>query len=315
MPKILWIVVPCYNEHEVLPVSAPALMNKLDGFISAGRVSPDSRILFVNDGSRDGTWDIITALHEQNGHFCGISLAHNSGEQNAYLAGMFTAVKYADVIITTDCDLQDDINAMDEMLDRFDEGNEIVYGVRKKRVHEGVIHRNNAGLFYKLMKLCGTELVGEHSQYRLMSRRAVEMLSQYGEVNMFIPALVPLIGLKNTTVEHERMERAAGKSNYSFAKLVKLSVEAVTSFSSAPLALITLFTVFSVVLSAVCLVGLVIASVDNGAFSMPWAVLASVWMIAAGLGASVRIIGEYICKNYIETKKRPRYIIDKVNIK
>lgn len=309
MAKTLWIVVPCYNEHEVLPVSAPALMDKLNGFIAAGRVSPESHILFVNDGSKDGTWEIICALHEKDARFCGISLAHNAGEQNAYLAGMFTAVKYADVIITTDCDLQDDINAMDEMLDRFDEGNEIVYGVRKRRVHEGVIHRNNAGLFYKLMKLCGTELPEEHSQYRLMSKRAVEMLSQYGEVNMFIPALVPLIGLKNTTVEHERSERAAGKSNYSFKKLVKLSVEAVTSFSSAPLALITLFTVLCAVLFAAGLVGLIAVSVKNGAFSVPWAVLASVWFIAAGLGASVRIIGEYVCKNYTETKKRPRYSI------
>lgn len=314
MADILWIVVPCYNEHEVLPVSAPALLEKLTGWIEAGRVSPESRILFVNDGSKDSTWEIIAGLHQQDAHFCGVSLAHNAGEQNAYLAGMLTAAERADVVITVDCDLQDDVNAMDEMLDRYEEGNEIVYGVRKKRVHEGRIHCNNAGLFYKLMKLCGTELVEEHSQYRLMSKRAIGMLAQYGEVNLFLPALVPLIGLKHTVVEHERWERTAGKSKYSVMKLFRLAVEAVTSFSSAPLALITLFTLFCGVLFIACLIGLIVFSVKNGRFDVSLAVLTSVWLIAAGLAASVRIIGEYVCKTYTETKKRPRYHIEETLI-
>lgn len=311
MADVLWIVVPCYNEHEVLPASAPVLLEKLTGWIDAGRVSPESRILFVNDGSKDGTWEIIEGLHAQDARYCGVSLAHNAGEQNAYLAGMLTAAEHADLVITVDCDLQDDVGAMDEMLDRYEEGNEIVYGVRKKRVHEGRVHRSNAGLFYKLMKLCGTELVEEHSQYRLMSKRAVGMLAQYGEVNLFLPALVPLIGLKHAVVEHERWERTAGKSHYSVRKLFRLAVEAVTSFSAAPLALITLFTLFCGVLFVACLVGLIVVSVRNGRFDVPLAVLASVWLVAAGLGACARIVGEYVCKAYTETKKRPRYHIDR----
>ena len=310
MVYTIWIVVPCYNEHEALPLSAPVLLQKLNGWIAAGRVSPESRILFVNDGSTDGTWELIEGLHRQDRRFCGVSLSHNAGEQNAYLAGLFTAAEHADAVITVDCDLQDDVSAMDEMLDRYEEGNEIVYGVRKKRVHEGRVHRNNAGLFYKLMKLCGTELVEEHSQYRLMSRRAVGMLAQYGEVNLFLPALVPLIGLKHTVVEHERWERAAGKTHYSVRKLTKLAAEAVTSFSAAPLALITLFALFCGLLFAVSLIGTIVVSIRNGHFDVPLAVLSSVWLIAAGLAASVRIVGEYVCKNYMETKKRPRYHID-----
>ena len=311
MADVLWIVVPCYNEHEVLPVSAPVLLKKLTGWIEAGRVSSESRILFVNDGSKDGTWEIIEGLHAQDARFCGVSLAHNAGEQNAYLAGMLTAAEHADLVITVDCDLQDDVNAMDEMLDRYEDGNEIVYGVRKKRVHEGRVHRSNAGLFYKLMKLCGTELVEEHSQYRLMSKRAIGMLSQYGEVNLFLPALVPLIGLKHAVVEHERWERTAGKSHYSVRKLFRLAVEAVTSFSAAPLALITLFTLFCGVLFVACLVGLIVVSVRNGRFDVPLAALTSLWLVAAGLGACARIVGEYVCKTYTETKKRPRYHIDR----
>ena len=311
MVGVLWVVVPCFNEHEILPASAQVLLRKLKGWIEAGRILPDSRILFVDDGSTDGTWALIEGLHGKDPHCCGVSLAHNAGEQNAYLAGLFTAAEYADVVITVDCDLQDDVNAMDEMLDRYEEGNEIVYGVRKKRIHEGRLHRRNAWLFYKLMRLCGTELVEEHSQFRLMSKRAVGMLSLYGEVNMFLPALVPLLGLKHTVVEHERWERTAGKSHYSIRKLMKLAAEAVTSFSAAPLALITLFTLLCSALFTVCCIVLIVVSVKNGRFDVPLAVLTSVWLIGEGIGASVRIIGEYVCKNYIETKKRPRYHIEK----
>lgn len=311
MVGVLWVVVPCFNEHEILPASAQVLLRKLKGWIEAGRILPDSRILFVDDGSMDGTWALIEGLHGKDPHCCGVSLAHNAGEQNAYLAGLFTAAEYADVVITVDCDLQDDVNAMDEMLDRYEEGNEIVYGVRKKRIHEGRLHRRNAWLFYKLMRLCGTELVEEHSQFRLMSKRAVGMLSLYGEVNMFLPALVPLLGLKHTVVEHERWERTAGKSHYSIRKLMKLAAEAVTSFSAAPLALITLFTLLCSALFTACCIVLIVVSVKNGRFDVPLAVLTSVWLIGEGIGASVRIIGEYVCKNYIETKKRPRYHIEK----
>ena len=309
MPYKLYIVVPCYNEQEVLPVSAPALLEKLNSFIAAGRVSPDSGILFVNDGSRDRTWEIITRLHESEPRVHGISLAHNAGEQNAYLAGMFTAIEKADVVITTDCDLQDDINAMDDMLTEYENGCEIVYGVRSRRDKETAIHKSNAGTFYKLMKACGSELPPEHSQYRLMSKRAVEMLADYGEVNLFLPALVPTIGLKSATVFHLRTERAAGKTNYSVMKLIRLAIVAVTSFSAAPLLLITLFCALCGLLTLVSLIAMIVVSVRRGAFDIPLCTLTAVFFIGTGLAGGMRILGEYLFKNYMESKHRPRYHI------
>ena len=309
MSYTLYIVVPCYNEQEVLPISAPALLKKLKGFISAGRASSDSGILFVNDGSRDRTWEIINRLHESDPCIHGISLAHNAGEQNAYLAGMFTAVQKADVVITIDCDLQDDINAMDGMLDEYEKGCEIVYGVRNRREKETAIHKNNAGLFYKLMKACGSELPPEHSQYRLMSKRAVEMLMDYGEVNMFIPALVPTIGLKSATVSHLRTERAAGKTHYSVMKLIRLAILAVTSFSSAPLLFITLFCALCCLLTLISLITMIVVSGRTGMFHIPLCILTAVFFIGAGLAGGMRILGEYLFKNYMETKHRPRYHI------
>ena len=309
MADILYIVVPCYNEQSVLPISAPALMQKLEDYISSGRVSPESSILFVNDGSQDETWNRIRDLHKKNLRFKGISLSHNAGEQNAYLAGMFAAVQTADVVITTDCDLQDDINAMDGMLDAYEKGNEIVYGVRNIREKESFLHRNNAGLFYRLMSVCGSELPPEHSQYRLMSKRAIEMLADYGEVNLFIPALVPMLGLKSATVYYRRTERAAGKTNYSVKKLIRLAVMAVTSFSAAPLILITLFAVLCGVLSIISLIALIVFSVKDGAFNVLMCVLTAVFFVGAGLAVGMRILGEYLFKNYMETKHRPRYHI------
>ena len=309
MSYTLYIVVPCYNEQEVLPISGPALLQKLTGFIESGRVSPDSGILFVNDGSKDETWSIICSLHEKDPHVHGISLAHNAGEQKAYLAGMFTAIQKADVVITTDCDLQDDINAMDGMLTEYENGCEIVYGVRGRREKETAVHKNNAGIFYKLMTACGSELPPEHSQYRLMSKRAVEMLADYGEVNLFLPALVPTIGLKSATVAHLRTGRAAGKSNYSVAKLIRLAIEAVTSFSAAPLGIITLFAVLCGALTLVSLIAMIVTSAESGAFNMPLCVLTAVFFVGTGLAGSLRILGEYLFKNYMESKHRPRYHI------
>ena len=309
MSYTLYIVVPCYNEQDVLPVSAPVFRRKLTGFIESGRVTPDSGILFVDDGSGDETWNIICSLHEMDSHIHGISLAHNAGEQNAYLAGMLTAAQKADVVITTDCDLQDDVNAMNGMLDEYEKGCEIVYGVRNKREKETAIHKNNAGIFYKLMKACGSELPPEHSQYRLMSKRAIGMLADYGEVNLFLPALVPTIGLKSATVSHLRTERAAGKTNYSVMKLIRLAIVAVTSFSAAPLLLITLFCALCGLLTLVSLIALIVVSVRAGAFNIPLCVLTAVFFIGAGLAGGMRILGEYLFKNYMESKHRPRYHI------
>ena len=309
MSAVLWFVVPCYNEQDTLPVSAPVMLEKLKALIAAGKISPESKILFVNDGSADGTWDVITALHEQEPMNCGISLAHNAGEQNAHLAGMFTAVKYADAVITMDCDLQDDINAVDEMIDRFGEGYEIVCGVRSKREGDTLFKKLPAKLFYKMMSLMGVESIEEHEMYRLMSRRAVKMLSEYGETNMHLPTAVLTLGLKRTIVYHERFERVAGTTKYSLSKLIRFALNAVTAATSAPVALITLFAVLCVLLFAASVIALICVSVKNGAFDIPLAILSSVWLIGAGLAFSLRLLGEYICKTYQESKHRPRYHI------
>ena len=312
MPPVLYFVIPCYNEEAVLPLSAPVLLQKLDALAAAGRIAPDSRVLFVDDGSADGTWSFIRKLRAEDGRVTGVKLSHNAGEQNAYLAGIAEAEKRADVIVTADCDLQDDISAVDEMLTRFEEGYEIVYGVRRRRDEDPWIQRATSAAFYRLMQKLGTELVPEHSQYRLMSRRAARMLAAYGEVNLFLPALVPKIGLKHCTVEHDRHARAAGKSNYSPLKLFRLAVEAVTSFSAAPLAIATLGAAFSGVLFLVSLICLIAVSVSQNGFSVPWALMASVWLVAALLLSVLRILGEYLYKTYMETKKRPRFQIETV---
>lgn len=309
MSAVLWFVVPCYNEQDALPVSAPVMLEKMKTLIAAGKISAESRILFVNDGSSDGTWDVVTALHEQEPMICGISLAHNAGEQNAHLAGMFTAAGYADAVITMDCDLQDDINAVDEMIDRFDEGYEIVCGVRSRREGDTLLKKLPAKLFYKLMTFMDVESIEEHEMYRLMSRRAVNMLSEYGEINMHLPTIVLQLGLKRTIVYHERFERVAGTTKYSLKKLVRFALNAVTAATAAPVALITLFAAVCMLVFIGTAAALICVSVKNGAFDIPLAILGSVWLIGAGLACSLRLLGEYICKNYQESKKRPRYHI------
>ena len=312
MLPVFYFVIPCYNEEAVLPLSAPALLEKLSALAAAGRIAPESRILFVDDGSRDGTWPFIQRLHGEDARVLGVKLSHNAGEQNAYFAGITEAAKRADVIVTADCDLQDDISAVDEMLARFEEGYEIVYGVRRRRDEDPWLQRATSAAFYRMMKRLGTELVPEHSQYRLMSRRAAGLLLKYGEVNLFLPALVPKIGLKHTVVEHDRHARAAGKSNYSPLKLFRLAVEAVTSFSAAPLALATFGAALSGVLFLISLVCLIAVSVSRNGFSALWALTASVWLAAALLLAALRVLGEYVFKIYMETKKRPRFQIETV---
>lgn len=310
MLPVLFFVIPCYNEEAVLPISAPVLQQKLLALREAGRVSGESRILFVDDGSSDRTWEIITALHGSDPVFEGVKLSHNAGEQNAYLAGMTQAIKKADVVVTADCDLQDDIDAVDEMLSRFEEGYEIVYGVRRRRDEDPFLQRLTSGMFYRLMRLLGTELIREHSQFRLMSRRAVSLLLSYGEVNLFLPALVPKIGLKHTVVEHDRHVRAAGESNYNFSKLFRLAVEGVTSFSDAPLSFSTFCAGGSFVLFLVSLVFLIVRSVQADAFRTDLALLTSFWFVAGLLFVVLRILGEYLYKTYLETKKRPRFHVE-----
>lgn len=315
MSAVLWLVVPCYNESDTLPSSAPVMLDKLDGFIRCGRISEESRILFVNDGSSDDTWDVICGLHEKDPRLCGISLSHNAGEQNACLAGMFTAVKYADAVITMGCDLQDDVNALDGMLDRYDEGCEIVFGVRKKRETDTAFKKLTAEIYYKLMKRMLPDFVEEHSMFRLMSRRAVEMLGGYGERNIHLPTLVLQLGLKSDSVLYERNERVAGTTKYPLKKMFAFALNAVTASTSAPLALITVFGCLSLLLFIACAAALIVNSVKTEAFNVPLAVLSVVWLISAGLAFSLRILGEYICKTALETKHRPRYHIIETLIK
>lgn len=308
MCETLYLVIPCFNEEDVLPESARRLDTKIKSLIERGLVSSRSKILFVNDGSTDKTWDIIKQLHSENKIFLAISLAHNSGEQNAYLAGMMTAKEAADVVITTDADLQDDIDAIDKMVDEYYKGNDIVYGVRASRKNESLFKRFSANTFYRIMKAMGTALIPNHSQYRLMSRRAMDALSGYGEVNLFLPALIPLLGFKNSIVYHERTQRVAGKSKYSVNRLFSLAVQAITSFSLKPIHFVStagiLFLLVGVEIISVGIVRAITGNVDGWLW-----VLASVWAVGGMVLIAIGIIGEYVGKTYFETKQRPRYSV------
>ncbi len=307
MTETMYLVLPCYNEEEILPYTVSALNEKMNCLISEGLISENSKVLFVNDGSSDNTWNIITEIHNQNSLFTGISLAHNSGEQNAYIAGITCAKEYADFVITADADLQDDINAVDEMILKHYNGCDIVYGVRNDRGHESKFKKFTANAFYSLMSAMGTELVPEHSQYRLMSKRVLEALGEYGEVNMFLPALIPLIGFKSDIVFHKRSERVAGKSNYNAGKLLSLAIEAITSFSTKPIKFVS-------ILALVCLIFLlsgIISMIITKMVTPVHVLFSSLWAVGFLILVAVRIIGEYIGKIYSEVKKRPRYIIEK----
>lgn len=309
MRDTLYLVIPCYNEEEVLPETRRRLKQKLGDLAAAGKISENSKVVFVDDGSKDKTWELIKRFHGEDSLFTGISLSRNSGEQNAYIAGMTAANEYADMIITMDADLQDDINAIDNMIEDYYKGSDIVYGVRSSRKKESFFRKFPARVFYKIMKRLGTELIPDHSQYRLMSSRAVESLCRYAEVNMFLPALIPLMGYPSSIVYHERGGRFAGKSKYSPGKLFSLSIEAVTSFSFKPIQWLSLPAALAFAAFAVSAVALAAIKINNGVFE-PWlAISASVWFLLALQLAAIRIIGEYAGKTYIETKKRPRYII------
>ncbi len=308
MSNILYLVIPCYNEEDVLPQTAVQVEKKMTSLMESNVISTDSKVLFIDDGSTDETWPMIRQLYDENKLFTAIRLAHNSGEQNAYFAGMMTAVEHADVIITIDADLQDDINAVDDMLRAYSEGYEIVYGVRASRKNESFFIRATAALFYKLMKVLGTELIPNHSQYRLMSRRAVLALADYGEVNLFLPALVPLLGFKNTKVYHERIPRAEGRSKYSVKRLFLLAIQAITSFSLAPLRLLNWVGVLFLLVAAGLTVFSIVRAVTGQTTGWLW-VLSSVWAVGGMTVLSLGVAGEYVGKTYVESKRRPRYII------
>ena len=308
----LYIVVPCYKEEEVLPETSKQLKAKMLSLMEQGKISDQSRVLFVNDGSKDRTWDIIAELHAQDPIFSGVNLSRNRGHQNALLAGLVTAVQYADMLISMDADLQDDINAVDAMVDAYHEGFEVVYGVRSSRKTDSFFKRFTAEGFYKVMKALGVDIVFNHADYRLMSRRAVEGLMEFEEVNLFLRGIVPQIGYKWTTVEYERAKRFAGESKYPLKKMLAFAFDGITSFSVKPMRMILSLGAIIFFLSIAALVWALIARFTGHSVGGWASLMCSIWMIGGIQLLCLGVIGEYIGKIYKETKKRPRFIIERV---
>jgi len=309
MTPILYIVIPCYNEQEVLPITAPQFLKKLQDLTDAGKISGESRVLFVNDGSRDETWNIICSLSRQDAHFIGISQSRNRGHQNAVLAGLMEAKDRCDITISIDCDGQDDLNAMDEMVDRYLEGYDVVYGVRSSRETDSFFKRFTAQSFYKLLSSMGAEVVYNHADYRLMSARVLKEFANFREVNLFLRGLVPLVGFRSTTVSYSRAERLAGESHYPLKKMLALAVDGITSLSVKPLRLITGFGAFVALISFIGCIWALITAVCGKAVP-GWASTTCIVCFVSGVQLlGLGIIGEYIGKIYLETKDRPRYII------
>lgn len=309
MKPILYIVIPCYNEQEVLPKTAPMFLDKLSQLISLDKISDDSRILFVNDGSSDETWEIINELSKTDIHYKGISLSRNRGHQNALLAGLAEAQESCDVTISIDCDGQDDIDAMDRMLDLYLDGCDVVYGVRCDRESDTLFKRTSAQTFYKLLNTMGVETVYNHADYRLLSSRVIAELQKFTEVNIYLRGMIPLVGFKSSTVQYTRTERLAGKSKYPLKKMISLALNGITSLSVKPIRIITAFGFMVSVLSAIGIIWSVIVAL-TGASVAGWASTVSIICFLGGIQLlSLGVIGEYIGKIYLETKKRPRYII------
>ena len=309
---VLYIVIPCYNEEDVLPFTAPMFLQKIRELEEQEIISDDSRVLFVNDGSKDTTWEIICNLAEKDYHYVGISQSRNRGHQNAVLAGLMEAKDRCDIAISIDCDGQDDINAMDEMIQSYQRGADVVYGVRSKREKDTLFKRLTAECFYRFMTLMGVETVFNHADYRLMSSRVLQAFSDFKEVNIFLRGMVPLVGFNSTSVYYERKERIAGKSHYPFGKMLALALDGITSLSIRPIrlisvlgfliALVSLFGIIWVVIGAAC-----------GNTVQGWASTTCLVCMVSGIQlVCIGVIGEYIGKIYLEVKHRPRYIISEV---
>ena len=306
---ILYIVIPCYNEEAVLPLTSGMFLKKIKDLAAAGKISDKSRILFVNDGSKDKTWDIIRSLAEADEHYRGVCLSRNRGHQNALLAGLMTAKDLAVVTISIDCAGQDDINAMDAMIDEYLAGMDVVYGVRSKRDTDTFFKRFTAESFYKLLNAMGAEVVYNHADYRLMSARVLHEFANFKEVNLFLRGMVPLVGFKSTSVAYERHERIAGESHYPLSKMLSLAFDGITSLSVKPIRFIT---GFGVIVALISFIGVIWAIVEAllGATVSGWASMTSIICFVSGVQLiCLGVIGEYIGKIYMETKRRPRYII------
>ncbi len=307
---ILYLVIPCYNEEEVLPETAKRLTEKLYAMSGAGLVSPQSRILFVDDGSKDATWRLISEYSAAIPFVDGVKLAHNRGHQNALLAGLMTAMPLCDCAISMDADLQDDVDAVDRFVEKYKEGCDVVYGVRNKRETDTFFKRATAEGFYKVMQLLGVEVVFNHADYRLMSRRALEGLSEYGEVNLFLRGIVPLIGFKSDYVYYDRAERFAGESKYPLKKMISFALDGITSFSVKPLKLISNLGILISVLSIFGLLYALISYICGVAVAGWTAIVCSIWLLGGLQMLCLGVVGGYIGKIYNEVKRRPRFLIE-----
>lgn len=306
---VLYVIIPCYNEEAVLPTTSVLFLREVQSLVNKGKINDNSRIIFVNDGSRDSTWDIIKDLAQQDEHFSGLCLSRNRGHQNAVLAGLMDAKDKCDITISIDCDGQDDISAMEEMVDRYREGFDVVYGVRNKRDTDTFFKRFTAERFYKLMKAMGAEVVYNHADYRLMSARVLKEFAKFEEVNLFLRGMVPLVGFKSTNVYYERHERLAGESHYPLNKMLALAFDGITSLSIKPLSLIT---GFGFLVAGISFIGILYAilSYVRGDTVSGWASMICIVCMLGGIQLiCLGVIGQYIGKIYMEVKHRPRYII------
>lgn len=308
--EILYLVIPCYNEEEVLNETAKQLTAKLSGMIERKQISPESKMVFVNDGSKDQTWPIIQDLHENNPLVLGINLSRNKGHQNALLAGLMTVKEYADMVISLDADLQDDVDAIDRFVEKYYEGCDVVYGVRSARDTDTFFKKFTAQGFYKLMKLLGVDIVYNHADYRLMSKRALNELENFKEVNLFLRGIVPLIGFKSDVVTYERHERFAGESKYPLKKMLNFAFDGITSFSVKPIRMVTSLGLIIFTISIIMLIFFLITHFSGHTVPGWTTIVISVWAIGGLQLLAIGVIGEYIGKIYMEAKARPKYIIE-----
>ena len=309
-PEILYIVIPCYNEEEMLPITIKAVKEKINSLIDSRKISDQSKVMLVDDGSNDKTWEIISNLNDEYSFVTGVKLSRNKGHQNALLAGLLTAKDRADIVISMDADLQDDINAIDGMLEKRAEGCDIVYGVRSSRKKDSFFKRFTAQAYYKLLKAMGVDIQYNHADYRLMSKRALEGLEKFKEVNLFLRGIVPMIGYKSDTVEYERNERVAGESKYPLKKMLGFAFEGITSLSVKPIRLITTLGVFIFTVSIILIIYFFVVWIAGKTVQGWTTIVLSLWALGGLQLLAIGIVGEYIGKIYLETKERPKFIIE-----
>lgn len=306
----LAIVSPCYNESEVLPESVKRMVDLMDGLVGKGKVSPDSFILFVNDGSQDETWTIISSFYKSTPYVCGVNLAKNVGHQNAIMAGMMIAKDMSDAVITIDADLQDDLNAIEEMVDCYKNGYDIVYGVKISREADSFFKKHTAITFYKLQQLMGIKAIHNHADFRLLSRRALQQLALYEERNLYLRGIIPMLGFPSTTVDDVISQRTAGKSKYTFSKMLGLAMDGITSFSIKPITWILTAGFFFLFVSIVMTIYILFAYIEHAAVPGWTSLMLSLWFIGSIVLLAIGVVGQYIGKIYIEIKKRPLYTVE-----